>query len=46
MALTAWGVSDQMTGIDEDRIREFFETYAGRLGPEGNIPCLNSGVMP
>ena len=46
VALTAWGVSDQMTGVDEDRIKKFFETYAGRLGPEGNIPCLNSGVMP
>ncbi len=35
-----------MQGIDEERINEFFSTYGGTLGPEGNIPCLNSGVMP
>ena len=46
VALSAWGVSDTMTGIDEDRINKFFSTYGGTLGPEGNIPCLNSGVMP
>lgn len=46
VALAAWGVSDTMEGIDKDRIETFFETYAGNLGPEGNIPCLNSGVMP
>ena len=46
VALSAWGVSDTMTGIDEERINKFFETYGGTLGPEGNIPCLNSGVMP
>jgi hypothetical protein len=46
VALSAWGVSDTMTGIDEDRINTFFKTYGGTLGPEGNIPCLNSGAMP
>ena len=46
VALSAWGVSDTMQGIDEDRIGTFFGTYGGNLGPEGNIPCLNSGVTP
>ena len=46
LALSAWGVSDTMPGIDEDRINTFFEPYGGTLGPEGNIPCLNSGVRP
>ena len=46
VALSAWGVSDTMEGIDGERITTFFEHYAGTLGPEGNIPCFNSGVMP
>ncbi len=46
VALSAWGVSDTMQGIDEERINTFFRTYGGNLGPEGNISCLNSGVMP
>jgi len=46
VALSAWGVSDTMEGVDKDRIKTFFDNYAGRLGPEGNIPCLNSGVTP
>ena len=46
VALAAWGVSDTMTGIDAERIATFFEHYAGTLGSEGNIPCVNSGVMP
>jgi hypothetical protein len=46
VALAAWGVSDTMQGVDEDRINTFFDTYAGTLGPEGRIPCLDSGVMP
>jgi hypothetical protein len=37
VVLTAWGVLDTMPGIDEERIRTFFE-YAGNLGPE-RIPC-------
>ena len=46
VALSAWGVSDTMQGIDKDRIEAFFDAYAGTLGPEGNITCLNSGVTP
>lgn len=44
VAVAAWGVLDTMKGIDRDRIKKFFETYAGRLGPEKDkkgigIPC-------
>lgn len=39
VALTAWGVLDVMDGVDEDRIRRFYEHYVGRLGPEGAISC-------
>jgi len=46
VAMSAWGVSDSMEGIDQSRIETFFDTYSGQLGPEGNIPCLNTGVMP
>jgi len=46
VALSAWGVSDTMRGIDEERINTFFSTYGGNLGPEGNISCLSSGVLP
>ena len=46
VAMTAWGILDTMEGIDEDRIKKFFETYAGNLGPEGNISCLTAGAMP
>ncbi len=48
VALAAWGVSDQMTGVDKDRIERFFETYAGTLGPEfpNGSPCTVGGVMP
>ena len=45
VALAAWSVSDTMQGIDRDRIRTFFENYAGKLGPE-RIPCRDSGMMP
>ena len=45
VALAAWGVSDTMVGIHQDRIRRFFDKYAGELAPE-RIPCHNSGVMP
>ncbi len=45
VALSAWGVSDTMVGIDEERIYTFFGTYGGNLGPE-NVSCINSGVMP
>ena len=45
VALSAWGVSDTMQGIDEERINIFFGTYGGNLGPE-TVSCSNSGVMP
>lgn len=45
VALTAWGVSDTMDGIQPDRIRRFFDSYAGELGPE-RVSCHDSGVMP
>ena len=45
VALAAWGVSDTMSGIDPERIRTFFEAFAGALGPE-KIPCSDSGVTP
>ncbi|PKB68324.1 MAG: hypothetical protein BZY81_02250 [SAR202 cluster bacterium Io17-Chloro-G4] len=38
VALAAWGVLDTMNGVDGDRINEFFNTYAGSLGPE-TVPC-------
>ena len=38
VAVAAWGVLDTMQGIDRDRIKKFFEGYAGTLGPE-TIPC-------
>ncbi len=45
VALSAWGVSDTMQGIDEERINTFFSTYGGNLGPE-NVSCINTGVTP
>ena len=46
VALTTWGVSDIMEGVDKDRIDKFFETYAGVLGPEF-LPCTGNQVaMP
>lgn len=44
VAVAAWGVLDTMQGIDRDRIKKFFETYSGKLGPEKDdrgigIPC-------
>lgn len=38
VAVAAWGVLDTMQGIDRDRIKTFFEGYAGTLGPE-TVPC-------
>lgn len=34
VAVAAWGVLDTIQGVDKDRIKTFFETYAGNLGPE------------
>ncbi|MCY4366756.1 MAG: DUF3105 domain-containing protein [Chloroflexi bacterium] len=47
IALSAWGVLDTMQSVDEDRIEDFFRTYAGTLGPEfpNGAPCTTSGVM-
>lgn len=44
VAVAAWGVLDTMQGVDQNRIKKFFQTYAGRLGPETTqagigIPC-------
>ncbi len=44
VALATWTVLDTFVGVDETRIRTFFETYAGNLGPE-TIVCSQSGVM-
>jgi hypothetical protein len=44
VVLTAWGVMDTMQGIDEERIRNFFEAYAGNLGPE-RVPCNQGGTV-
>ena len=47
VALSTWGVLDEMVGVDEDRIERFFDAYAGRLGPEfpNGAPCAVTGVM-
>ena len=37
VAVSAWGVLDQMDGVDRERISRFFDTYAGSLGPESII---------
>ena len=38
VALAAWGVLYTMQEVDEDRIKTFFDTYSGAMGPE-RIPC-------
>ena len=38
VALAAWGVLDTMQEVDEDRIKTFFDTYSGAMGPE-RIVC-------
>ena len=38
VAIASWGVSDTMAGVDPQRLKLFFETYAGALGPEF-VPC-------
>ncbi len=47
VAMTAWGVIDEVQGVDEDRIRTFYEAYArNRFSEEsarvGSIPCTSS----
>ncbi len=44
VVLTAWGIMDTLQGVDKDRIKKFYDTYAGKIGPEKNqqgigIPC-------
>ena len=44
VAMTAWEVMDQISGVDEERIISFYRTHhANRLSPEtqqlGPIPC-------
>ena len=47
VALTAWGVLDEFEGVDEDRIKRFYEAYKGNLFSEETrwlgrgIPCTN-----
>jgi len=38
VALAAWGVLDTMQEVDEDRLKTFFDTYSGAMGPE-RIVC-------
>jgi len=38
IAIAAWGVLDTFLGVDRGRITEFFESYAGSLGPK-RVPC-------
>ena len=44
MVLIAWGGSDTMRDIDEERINTLFSTCGGTLRPE-SVSCSNSGVM-
>ena len=39
VALSAWGVIDEFEGVDADRIRRFFETYAGGSFAPELVPC-------
>ena len=49
VAMSAWGVLDSFQGINEDRIKTFFETYGGnQLSSETarlrrGIPCTTAG---
>ena len=42
--LSTWGVNDVLMGVDKDRIKRFFEAYAGNLGPE-QVSCLHEQSM-
>lgn len=46
VALAGWGVLDTMQGVDRDRIKKFFETYAGKIGPEKNQPGMKGVGIP
>ena len=39
VAMAAWGIIDEVQGVDEERMREFFETYAGFGGAPELLPC-------
>ena len=46
VAMTAWGVIDQVEGVDENRIKEFYDTYIhNRLSGEASrvrpVPCTS-----
>ncbi len=48
VALTVWGILDRFTGVDEARIKKFFDTYKGNLlsdetrGLGQGIPCTTA----
>ena len=42
VAVAAWGVLDTFEGVDGQRIKTFFDTYAGNLGLE-QVPCHFGG---
>lgn len=48
VAMTAWGVVDEFEGVDEERIRRFFEAYLGNRFSEETrglgraIPCTSA----
>ena len=51
IVLTAWGISDEFEGVNEDRITSFVEAYSGNIFSEETkrlnrgIPCNNVGSM-
>ncbi|MBI4340307.1 MAG: DUF3105 domain-containing protein [Chloroflexi bacterium] len=51
VALTAWGVLDRFTGVDEERVKRFFDAYKGNLFSDETrsqgqgIPCTSNPRM-
>ncbi|MBI4311025.1 MAG: DUF3105 domain-containing protein [Chloroflexi bacterium] len=51
VAIAVWGIMDKFTGVDEARIKKFFDTYKGNtLSPETRglgqgIPCTTAQRM-